>query len=78
LTEGGFRAGLEVGRGNGTGVCSFVDSMFYIMIFRIKGTRKGRIMVFASSIQAWDFFLDAPYARHYDEFHCGEPNSDDP
>src|SRR5258706_12629257 len=47
LTGRGFRAGLGIDRARGAVACSFVDSMFYIIIFCIKGTRKGRIMVFA-------------------------------
>jgi hypothetical protein len=68
--------GLAAGRGMGLSGGSFVDSMFYIMIFRKKRTRKGRIMVFGSSIHHGDYLLDAVLCRRYHDLQDEKSKSD--
>src|SRR5260221_3914298 len=61
LTGRGFRAGLGIDRARGAEACSFVDSMLYIIIFRIKRTRKRTNMVFAlANLSTLTFFLTHP------------------
>src|SRR5690242_6080311 len=71
----GLGAGLVAGLGRGGSGGSFVDSMFYIMIFCKKRTRKGRIMVFGLSIHRGVFLLDALLCRHYHEMRDEESKS---
>lgn len=66
LNERVFRAGREAGFGAEVG--SFVDSMFYFMIFPKKQSRKGRNVQFMLSKIWIHICLDAHFTGNYDEF----------
>jgi len=65
LKELAFLAGRMV---LGAGVGTFVDSMFYFMIFAKKQSRKGRKPQFMSSRACLHICLDSHFTGYYDEF----------